>query len=123
MLTIDKDKQREWRKALRLFKQGIKARAKLGVLNTICQQVYKERKGKSQWDAPHWEHDEWLTLLYTSIKHNEFSTKLLTGLVKGSEVTFFATTTQPTTEQVLMYVDAVCKANSKKLQNKFGVFI
>lgn len=123
MLTIDKDKQREWRKALRLFKQGIKTRAKLGVLDTIAQQVYKERKGKSQWDAPYWGHDEWLTLLYTSIKHNEFSMKLLTGLVKSSEVTFFATTTQPTTEQVLMYVDAVCKANSRELRKKFEVFL
>ena len=123
MLTIDKDKQCEWRKALRLFKQGIKARAKLGVLDTISQQVSKERKGKSQWDAPYWAHEEWLTLLYTSIKHNEFSTKLLTGLVKGSEVTFFATTTQPTTEQILMYVDIVCRMYSKQIRQKFGVFV
>jgi hypothetical protein len=123
MLRIDEDKRREWLRALRRFKYGIKVRAKLGVLQSICEQVAAERKGKRQWDAPQWEHDRWVTFLYTCIRDNEFPPELLEGFVKTAEVTFFATNKQPTVDKVLDAVDQVCKRLSKPLRYKFGVFV
>lgn len=122
MPHIDEDKRREWLRALRRFKYGIKVRAKLGVLQTICEQVAAERKGKQRWDAPQWEHDRWVTLLYTCIKDNQFPPELLIGFTKTAEVTFLNPRKQPTVEGTIEAVNEVCKQNSRALRQKFGVF-
>ena len=123
MPHIDEAKRRDWLRALRRFNYGIKVRAKLGVLKTICEQVAAERKGKQQWDAPQWEHERWVTFLYTCIKDNEFPTELLTGFVKTAEVTFLNPRKQPTVEGTIDAVNTVCKQQSKRLREKFGVFV
>ena len=123
MHQIDDDKRREWRRALRRFKYGIKVRAKLGVLQTICEQVGAERKGKHGWDAPQWQHDRWITLLSICIKDNQFPPELLTGFVKTAEVTFMNPHKQPTIEGTVEAVNEICRAQSKALRQKFGVFL
>lgn len=123
MPRIDEDKRREWLRSLRRFKYGMKVRAKLGVLQTICEEVAAERKGKQVWDAPQWEHDRWVTLLYTCIRDNEFPPELLEGFVKTAEVTFLTPNIQPTADKVLDAVNQVCKQNSRALRHKFGVFM
>jgi hypothetical protein len=121
MGTVDADRNREWLRALRRFKYGIKVRAKLGVIDAYCEQVALERRGVSKWDAPHWAHDEWVTLLYTCIKNNEYPSELLLGFTKTAEVTFYTPRKQPTPLKVLDAVDEVCRTQSKKLRQKFGV--
>lgn len=123
MPRIDEDKRREWLRALRRFKYGIKVRAKLGVLRAICEQVAAQRKGKQVWDAPQWEHDRWVTLLYTCIKNNEFPPQLLEGFVKSAEVTFLNFHRQPTVQHTVSVVNQICREQSKALRQKFGVFL
>lgn len=123
MPRIDEAKRKFWLRSLRRFKYGIKVRAKLGVLQTICEQVGAERKGKRGWDAPQWQHDRWITLLYTCIKDNQFPPELLIGFAKTAEVTFMASRVQPTVDATLDVVDDLCKTYSKELRQKFGVFI
>jgi len=122
MPKINEAKRKHWLRSLRRFKYGIKVRAKLGVLQTICEQVAAERKGKQKWDAPQWGHDRWVTLLYTCIKNNEFPPELLEGFVKTAEVTFMNSHKPPTAEGTVDAVDLVCKAQSVALRRKFGVF-
>jgi len=121
MATVDPDRNRDWLRALRRFKYGIKVRAKLGVIDAYCEQVALERRGIWKWDAPHWGHDDWVTLLYTCIKNNEYPPELLLGFTKTAEVTFYTPHKQPTPIKVLDAVDEVCRTNSKKLRQKFGV--
>jgi hypothetical protein len=123
MATVDADRNREWLRALRRFKYGIKVRAKFGVIDAYCEQVALERKGVWKWDAPLWRHDDWVTLLYTCIKNNEYPPKLLLGFVKTAEVTFYTPRKQPTPLKVLVAIDEVCRDNSKELRRKFGVFL
>lgn len=123
MPRIDEDKRREWLRALRRFKYGIKVRAKLGVLHTFCEQVAEERQGKRQWDAPEWGHLRWVTLLYTCIKNNEFPPELLIAFAKTAEVTFLNPKKQPTTGGMVTAVNYVCREQSIALRRKFGVFI
>lgn len=123
MATVDADRNREWLRALRRFKYGIKVRAKLGVIDAYCDRVALERKGVSRWNAPFWGHDDWLTLLYTCIKNNEYPPELLLGFTKTAEVTFHTPRRQPTAIKVLVAIDEVCRTNSKKLRQKFGVFL
>jgi len=121
-MTVNKARRLEWLRALRRFKYGVKVRAKLGVLDTLCKQVAEERGGQSVWDAPQWAHDRWITLLYTSMRDNEFPPELLVGFVKTAEVTFMSPRRQPTVENVLLAVDGVLTARSVQLRAKFGVF-
>lgn len=123
MPRIDEDKRREWLRALRRFKYGIKVRAKLGVLQTICEQVAAQRKGKQVWDAPSWGHDRWITFLYTCIRDNQFPPELLEAFVKTAEVTFLNPRKQPTVEGTIDAVNELCREHSKALRSKFGVFV
>ena len=122
-MKIDEAKRKFWLRSLRRFKYGIKVRAKLGVLRTICEQVAAERKGKQRWDAPQWDHDRWVTLLYTCIKDNEFPPELLAGFVKTADVTFMNPHKLPTIEGTIDAVNSVCREQSKALRRKFGVFV
>jgi hypothetical protein len=122
-MKIDEAKRKFWLRSLRRFKYGIRVRAKLGVLQTICEQVAAERKGKQGWDAPQWPHDRWVTLLYTCIRDNQFPPELLTGFVKTAEVTFLNPRKQPTVEGTVEAVNEICREHSKALRQKFGVFL
>lgn len=117
---MNKEKQNEWRRALRRFKTGIRLRAKLAIIQTLCEQVAEERKGQRPWIAPLWSHDKWLTLLYTSIRDDQYPTELLKGFVQTAEVTFFSPTDQPTVEAVLEAVNDVCRRHSKELRRRFS---
>lgn len=122
-MRVDEIKQREWLRALRRFKYGIKVRAKLGVIRTICEQVATERSSARHWDKPEWDDDRWVSLLYTCIRDNQFPPELLTGFVKTAEVTFLSPLQQPTVKGTLIVVDDICRGHSKALRQKFGVFI
>jgi hypothetical protein len=67
-------KRSDWLRALRVFKRGLKVRAKLGVLDTICQDVMAERKltkTRYDWVQPDWSNEKWIDLLFNSIKNNQ----------------------------------------------------
>jgi len=116
------DRQREWRRILRTWKMGVKLRAKLGVLQTLCDEVERERRNDATWVAPDWEHPLWVEQLYEAIRDNKHPTELLKGFVESAEVTFFALHKQPKPDRVMEAVDKVYKQLSRKLRRKFGVF-
>ena len=123
MLQIDDDKRREWLRALRRFKYGVRVRAKLELLDTICQQVAVERKGSPKWEVPDWDHDRWITLLYTSIRDNQFPEQILTAFAKSAEMGFYDIYEAPTVGNTLRAMDSICRRRSRELREKFGVFV
>lgn len=122
-MRIAENNRREWLRALRRFKYGIRVRAKLGVLNVFCERVAEERNGRQMWDAPDWSHLRWVTLLYTCIKENEFPPELLIAFAKTAEVTFLNPNKQPTVGGMVVAVNEVCRGQSKALRQMFGVFV
>jgi len=121
-MQIDEERRREWLRALRRFKNGMQLRAKVGVIDVLCQQVAMERRGVPHWDAPQWGHERWVATLYYAIRDNVYPTDLLIGFVKTAEVTFFNPNRQPNAEGVLEAVNQVCRQQSRKLRERFGVF-
>jgi len=119
-MKVNPERRKEWLRALRQFKYGMRVRAKMGILQTICEQVVKERKATFVWAAPDWHNDRWVTLLYTCIKDNQFPQELLVGFVKSAKVTVFEM--RPTVNNTLNAVDIVCRKLSRALRHKFGVF-
>jgi hypothetical protein len=123
MEHINVDKRREWLRALRRFKQGMKVRARMGVIQAICDRVGEERThvGGWVWGGPY-DPETWVEVLHVCIRDNQFPPELLEAFVKSSEVTYFSPTKQPTAEAVLKAVDWICNQHSKELRRKFGVF-
>jgi hypothetical protein len=119
---VNQDAKTIWLRALRNFKHGIHVRAKLGVVESLCQQVVAERAAnKDSWKQPDWTHERWSELLYTSIKQEQFSTELLKGFVMSSNVSYWRHES-PTTETTLAAVANVCDDLSVELRRRFGVF-
>lgn len=120
---MDVDRQREWRRAVRIWKTGFKVRAKLGVIQALCEDVKRERSKGATWQQPDWNHDLWVEQLYEAIRDNKHPPELLKGFVESAEVTFFSMHKEPKPEVVLEAMDRVYKQLSKRLRYKFGVFI
>ena len=110
---------REWSKAVHRFKQGLKLRNKLGVLQTLCEQVARERIVDKEWDRPPWGEEYMVDLLFTSIRDEVFPQELLLAIVKSAAVVFYKQTTQPTTEAVIEFADEVIKTHRHRLMKKF----
>ena len=120
--TVNKDNKLEWLRALRKFKLAVKIRARMGVLESLIQQVDNERKGQSRydWEQPDWNSDKWQDVLYTSIKSSECSTELLKGFIKSVRRGYYSSTT--TVNEVIDEVDKVCTTYSLDLRRRFGVY-
>lgn len=120
--TVNSDKRVEWLRKSKKFKVGMRLRRKLGVLDTICQQVAQSRTSdRSTWQEPDWGHDKWMNLLYTSVNENQYPTELIEGFVKSSQVSFWKRET-PTPEATLTAMESVFKNYSLRLRRMFGVF-
>jgi hypothetical protein len=114
--------RKEWLSKLRKFKRGMKLRAKIGAIQTICQQVAIERDATGNtWSQPDWSNEVWLNMLYTSIRDEQYTTDLIRGFVMSSRVSYWRRE-NPTPVSTLEAVDSVCNLLSVELRRKFGVF-
>ena len=126
-LTSSTDSERNllWLRALRRFKRGIAVRAKLGVLDTLCERAHDEIKsgGRSAFmmNKPDWVNPKWVDYLYRCIRDGEYTDVLLNGFVKSSHVNWWRGE-RPTKAHVIDTVDDVCNKLSVELRKRFGVF-
>ena len=121
-LEVNQDNKLVWLRQLRQFKNAIKVRARMGVLESLMQQVEKERQGinRHQWEMPDWSSAMWQDLLYTSIKDSECSTELLKGFIKSVSRGYWRNSV--TVNDITKEVDNLCKTYSIDLRKRFGVF-
>ena len=121
-LVVNKDNKLEWLRKLRKFKTAVKVRARMGVLESLMKQVEQERKGinKYEWQAPDWNSDSWLDLLYSAVKDEECSTDMLKAFIKTASIGYWRN--MVTIDDVLRAVDNVFTTHSVDLRKRFGVF-
>lgn len=120
--AVNGDAKIEWLRALRSFKRGVQTRAKIGVLDSLCQQVVEERnKARDTWQQPDWTHERWTELLYTCVRDNVYPTDLLKGFVMSSKVSYWRHES-PTAKSTLQAMDSVLDDMSIELRRRFGVF-
>jgi len=121
--TIDPVKRKEWLSALRKFKQAVKVRGRLGVLESLIQEVAQERskhRSRYDWEMPDWNTDMWQDMLYTSIRDSECPTELLRGIVKSVHTGYYQSSIS--VADVLKECDKICTNYSVDIRRKFGVF-
>ena len=121
---VEKPEERKaWRKALTLFKRGVKARAKVGAFKPIIDKVYAERQQQDRydWKQPDWSSGEWLDLLESCIRNNKFPAEFLTGVAMSSTTGYYQSGI-PTNQDVIKAIDTICDDNSIELRRRFNVF-
>ena len=117
--NINTEKRKVWLAALRKFKYGVKARARVGALDALIE-IAKQQPRNS---IPDWSDPEWTNLLYTSIKDNSHPTELLQGFVTQAMNTgWYQHRGNIKPASVLAVVDDVCNTHSVDLRKRFGVF-
>jgi hypothetical protein len=122
-LIENPDARKVWRNALSKFKRGMKARAKVHALDGVIDKVWAEREGQNRWHwrQPDWSSTEWMSLLESSIRYNNFPQDLLQGFVQSSGQGFYVQH-KPTSIDVVNAVDKVCNDHSVELRRRFKVF-
>lgn len=122
-LIENPDQRKKWRNALAKFKRGMKARAKVHALDGIIDQVWAEREGQNRWHwrQPDWSSPQWMDLLESSIRYNNFPQELLQGFVQSSGDGYYVQH-KPTSADVVKAVDKVCNDHSVELRRRFKVF-
>ena len=119
---VDQENKLTWLRQLRKFKSAIKVRARMGVLESLIQQVDKERVGVSRydWEQPDWNSEAWQDMLYTSLRDGECPTDLLKGIIKSVSRGYYQTAI--TVKEVVAEADRLCSTYSLDLRRKFGVY-
>ena len=113
--------RRVWLRALREFKKGIKVRARLNVFDGVSDIVQKEG-GHGYYDRPDWSHDEHSTLLFESIRDNNFPKELLFNINKSYRPEHSWTWERPSPADISNTVNRICNTYSVELRRQFGVF-
>jgi hypothetical protein len=119
---VDQENKLTWLRQLRKFKSAVKVRARMGVLESLIQQVDKERVGVTRynWEQPDWNSDAWQDMLYTSLRDSECPTDLLKGIIKSVSRGYYQQSI--TVKEVVAEADRLCNTYSLDLRRKFGVF-
>lgn len=122
---IEKPEERkQWRRALANFKRGIKARVRVHAFDGIIDEMWAERqaeKNRWHWQQPQWESKQWMDLLESSIRDNQFPQELLKGLAQTTTTGYYMSS-KPTGQDVLKALDYVCNNQSIELRRRFDVF-
>lgn len=116
---VDSDARKLWLQQLRKFKHGVKVRCKIGVMESIANEL--QRTGQFTMRQPNWDSDEWLNKLYESIRDEKFSNELLAGFLLSS-MGYWNRSTLPTSARLIQVVDNILSQTSVRLRTKFGVF-
>jgi hypothetical protein len=117
----DTDARKVWLRSLREYKKGLKARVRLGVLDTIINTVLNERNASQGWTEPNWFSDEWVDKLHVAIRDHDFNTDMLTAYCRSSRRLHW-NRPDVTANSTLAGFDKVVKDLSLQLRTKFGVF-
>ena len=119
---VNPDARRVWLRSLRKYKHGIKVRAKLGVLDTILQEIKEDRdhKMRFEWRQPDWFSDYWQDRLANAIRDEDFSLDILKGIAQTAEISYWNRDTSK--EDVVNAFDKLVSRYSVQLRTRFGVF-
>jgi hypothetical protein len=120
-LIADTTMRKQWLRALRKFKMGLKARAKIGVFDKLCLEVGAQRAATGNWRKPDWTGDVWLSMLCEAIRTETFPTDLLKGFAQTADVSYWRQEL-PTPDKAIEAADVVCNELSIELRKRFGVF-
>jgi len=126
---VDPSKRRVWLQLLKQFKRGLKARAKVGALQKIAEQVVEKRKEDKnahwRWNAVEWDTPKNFAMLTDCLEQNKYTPEFLYAYVDwASPISWWGNAQQPVEDNVLIeQADRLLNKYSFKLRKHFGVFL
>lgn len=117
---VNKDRRAVWLKKIRTFKRGMRVRIKMGVFDSVFDNMIKENVDFHRLQRVDWSEDKWLDELYKAIDTEQYPTELIRLLVIESTPRWRPI--KPTADQHFATLDAIFNRTSVSLRSRFGVF-
>ena len=120
---IEKPEERKlWRKCVSRYKRRIKAMERVGALDGIKQEVMDDCKGARSydWKQPNWEAEEWVNLLYNSMRNGKYPRELMKGIVESRQTYGWGISVEPI--DTVKNMEKIFRDLSIILRRKFNVF-
>lgn len=108
---------KQWQKRYTEFKRSIRLLARLGVLDTMCQQV-RIPTPSDDWQPPDWTSAYWKNALYQDILAGQVSTPVLDGLIRSVKFDWFGLPS-PSAKGALAALDLLYRRHGKELRQRF----
>jgi len=126
---VNPSKRRVWLQLLKQFKRGLKARAKVGALQKLAEQVAEKRKEDKnahwRWNGIEWDTPKNFAMLIDCLEQNKYTSEFLYAYVEwASPISWWGDSRQPVEDKVLIeQADKLLNKYSFKLRKHFGVFL
>lgn len=120
--TVVPEKRKIWLRKIKAFNKALQIRAKIGVFDSIIEQVQAERRDSSKWEQPDWGSDEWMTIWASAIDTGKIPVTFLRGLALSSRYSWRSATTQQRVKEALATAKQLQSTYSRDLRRRFGVF-
>jgi hypothetical protein len=115
------DAHRQWQKRYTLFKQSVRVLAKLGVLDTMCQEAPK-RIPLGEWHMPDWDEPYWTDALYRDMVAGQVSPAVLDGLILSCRVDWWGAP-HPSAVETLAALDRLYRKHGKDFRARYEVSV
>ncbi len=120
---VEKPEERKlWRKCVSRYKRRIKAMERVGALDGIKQEVINDCKGARSydWKQPNWGAEEWVNLLYNSMRNGKYPRELMKGIVETRRTYGWSVSEEPI--DTVKNMEKIFRDLSVTLRRKFNVF-
>ena len=115
------DAYRQWQKRYTLFKQSVRVLAKLGVLDTMCQEV-RATYSFHGWSMPDWDKPHWTDALYRDMVAGQVSPVVLDGLIRSCRIDWWHTP-HPSAVETLAALNRLYRKHGKDFRARYEVSI
>jgi hypothetical protein len=115
------DAYRQWQKRYTLFKRSVRVLAKLGVLDTMCQEV-RATTSQDMWNMPDWDEPHWTDALYRDIVSGQVSPAVLDGLIRSCRIDWWGAP-HPSAVETLAALDRLYCRYGKDFRARYEVSV
>lgn len=120
--TVIPEKRKIWLRKIKAFNKALQVRAKIGVFNTVVEQVNADRNISNKWEQPDWSSDEWMDIWVEAIDTGNIPVVLLKGIAQSARYGWLSSTTPKLVAKALETSKNLQAMHSRELRRRFGVF-
>jgi hypothetical protein len=120
--TVVPEKRKIWLRKIKAYNKALQVRARIGVCNTVVEQIQRERRGAGRWEQPDWGSEEWMSIWVNAIDTGNIPVVLLKGIAQSERYGWLNSTTPQLVAQLLKTAKNLQSTYSRELRRRFGVF-
>lgn len=114
LLEENSEGKKLWFACLRLFKNNVRTRAKIGALDAFCASLPVPFREKPLWESPMWREK-----LYYCIRNNTVDNDILRGFAASAPYAYWARE-RLDGQKIVSAMNTVCEEQSRAMRRMFG---